>query len=53
MSPHNSWLVACGDAVVIAAVRNAATVSDVAADVGFVSTDDVVVVVGAAVVVWV
>ena len=46
---------ACGDAVVVATMRNAATVSDVAAVVGVVATDDVVVMVGAtdAVVFWV
>ena len=55
MSPDNSLLVSCGDAVVVAATRNVAAVSDVAATVNVVVADDVVVVVGAAatVVVWV
>ena len=53
--PHNSRLVACGDAVVVVAMRNAAAVSDVAAVVGVAAADDVVVVVGATigVIVWV
>ena len=55
MSPNNSLLVACGDAVVVVVVCNAATMSDVATTVGVVATEDVVVVVGAmvAVAVWV
>ena len=55
MSPDNSLLVACGDAVVVAAVRNAAAANVVAAAVGFATASDVVVVVGdvATVVVWV
>ena len=55
MSPDNSLLVACGDVVVVVAMRNAATVGDVVATVGGVAADDVVVVVGVAVavVVWV
>ena len=55
MSPHNSQLVTCGGEVVIAAVRNAAAVGDVAATIGIVAADDVVVAVGAVtmVVVWV
>ena len=55
MSPDNSRLVACGDAVVVAAACNVAVASDVAAAVGVAAVDDVVVVVGAAaaVVVWV
>ena len=55
MSPNNSLTVACGYAVVVAAVRNAAAVSDVAATVGVATANDVVVMVGAAaaVVVWV
>ena len=51
MSPHNSWLVACGDVVVVAAMHNVAVVSDVAAVVGVVAVDNVVVMVGAAAVV--
>ena len=49
MSPNNSLMVACGDAFVVAAMRNAAAMSDV------VAANDVVVVVGAmaAVVLWV
>ena len=49
MSPNNSLTVACGDAVVVVATRNATTASDVAA------ADDVVVLVGdtIAIVVWV
>ena len=48
-SPNNSLMVACGDAVVVVAMRNDAAASDVAA------TNDVVVVVGDtdAVVIWV
>ena len=55
MSLDNSLLVACGDVVVVAAVRNVSTTGDVAAVVVVVDVDDVVVVVGvvAAVVVWV
>ena len=55
MSPDNSLLVACGDAVVVAAMQNTAAASDVVAAVGVEATDNVVVVVGvvAAVVVWV
>ena len=54
MSPNNSQLVACGDAVVVVAMRNAAAAGDVAATIGVAAADDVVVVVGAAVavVVW-
>ena len=54
MSLDNSLLVACRDAVVVAAVRNAIA-SDIAAIVGVAAMEDVVVVVGAvaAVVVWV
>ena len=51
MSPDNSLLVACGDAVVVVAVRNAAAVGDVAASIGVAAVDDVVVVVGAVAVV--
>ena len=49
MNPNNSLMVACGDGVVVVAMRNAATAGYVAA------ADDVVVVVGAAdgVAVWV
>ena len=47
MSPDNSLLVACGDAVVVAAACNAAAVGDVAAAIGVAAVDDVVVVVGA------
>ena len=55
MSPDNSQLVACGDAVVVVTVCNAAAASVVAAAIGVAAADDVVVVVGAAaaVVVWV
>ena len=55
MSPHNSWLVSCGDTVVIVAMCNATTMGDVAVVVGVAAADDFLVVVGAtaAVVVWV
>ena len=55
MSLDNSLLVACGDVVVVATVRNAAAVGDVAAIVCVAAMDDVVVVFGAVatVVVWV
>ena len=55
MSPHNSQLVACGGEVVVVAMHNATTASDVVATVGIVAADDVVVMVGdvATVVVWV
>ena len=55
MSPDNSWLVACGDAVVVAVVCNAATIGDVAVAVAVAAMKDVVVVVGAVavVIVWV
>ena len=55
MSPNNSRLVACGDAVVVVAMRNAAAVGDVVVSVSVAATHDVVIVVGAAVavVVWV
>ena len=55
MSLDNSLTVACGDAVVVAAARNAAAVDDVAAAVGDAAADSVVVGVGAmtALVVWV
>ena len=55
MSPHNTWMVACGDAVVVVAACNAAAAIDVVTAVGVATVDDVVVVVGvvAAVVVWV
>ena len=55
MIPDNSLIVACGDAVVVAAARNAATVGDVAAIVGVAVADGVVVGVGVVVVVvvWV
>ena len=54
-TPDNSLLIGCGDAVVVTAARNAAAVGDVAAAIGVVDADDVVVVVGAAaaVAVWV
>ena len=49
MSPDNSLLVACGDVIMVVAMRNAGAMSDVAV------ADDVVVVVGvvATVTVWV
>ena len=55
MIPHNSWLVACRDVVVIVAVRNVAATGGVAAIVGGAAADGVLVVVGAVamVVVWV
>ena len=55
MSPNKSLTVACGDAIVVAATRNAAAGSDVVNIVGVAAADDVVVMVGAAaaVVVWV
>ena len=51
MSPDNSLLVACGDAVVVAAMCNATAMGDV----GVAAMDNVVVVVEAAVLVaiWV
>ena len=54
MSTNNSLMVACGDVVVIAAMRNAAIANDVTVAVGVAAVDDVVVVVGAMamVVVW-
>ena len=55
MSPDNSLLVACGDAVVVVVACNATAANDVADDVDVAAVDGVVVVVGAvtAVVVWV
>ena len=55
MSPDKSLLFACGDVVVVVAMRNAAAASDVVVAIGVAAADDVVVVVGAAaaVVVWV
>ena len=55
MNPDNFLLVACGDAVVVAAARNVSTASDVVAVVGVAIVDDVVVVLRAtvAIVVWV
>ena len=55
MSPNNSLMVACGDAIVVADTRNAAATSDFVATIGVTTVDDVVVVVGdvAAVVFWV
>ena len=55
MSPDNSLLVACGDAVVAAATRNAAATGDVVAAIGVAATDDVVVFIGAvvAIAIWV
>ena len=38
MSPDNSLLVACGDAVVVMTVRNATAAGDVAAVIGVVVT---------------
>ena len=54
-SPDISLMVVCGDEVVVAAMRNAAAVDDVAVAVDVVTMDGVVVAVGAAatVVVWV
>ena len=51
--PHNSQLVACGDAVVVATACNAAVAGDVVAVVGVAAVDDVVVVVGAVATVFV
>ena len=55
MSPDNSLLVACGDAVVVATVRNAMAADDVATSIDVMAADGVVVAVGVAtvVVVWV
>ena len=55
MKPNNSLIVACGDVVVVAAMRNATVASDVVVAVGVATADYVVVVVGAmaVVVVWV
>ena len=52
MSPNNSLMVACGDAVVVVVTSNAAAASDVAAAVGVAAADDVVVVVGTIVSIW-
>ena len=51
MSPNNSLMVTCGDAV----VRNAAVAGDVVVAIGVAATDDVVVFVGAvaAIAIWV
>ena len=48
-SPNNSLMVVCGDEVVVAATRNAATVDDVAVVVDVATAEGAV----AAVVVWV
>ena len=48
MSPDNPLLVACGDAVVVAATRNVIDASDVVVVVGVAAIDIVVVVVGPA-----
>ena len=55
MSPEKSLLVACGGEVVVVATRNVVAASDVADAIGIMAADDVVVVVGASVVVaiWV
>ena len=53
MSPDNSLMVACGDAVVVAGACNATAAGNVAVVVVVEATDNVVVVVAAAVVVWV
>ena len=53
MSLDNSLTVACGDAVVVAAMCNAAATSDVVVSIGVATTNNVVVVVRDKVVVWV
>ena len=55
MTPDKSWLVSCGDAVVIMATRNVVATGDVAVVASGTAADDVVVVVGAMAVVvfWV
>ena len=55
MSPDNSLLVACGDVVVVVAVRNVAAADDVGVVVGVAAADGVGVGVGGAatLVVWV